>query len=132
MSDATVLGLERLRDAGIKLVVSSNSAQHFVDEFAVRERFRFDAVLGFDAGRGMAKGRPHVEHVVGTLGVQRRELLFCGDSLKDGDLARDCGIAFIGRLGTFSHDDFRRWDPAAVAVDDVLALAGYLLARAAA
>lgn len=128
----THAALEQLRARGLQLVVSSNGAQHFVDEFAARQTFRFDLVLGFDGARGFAKGRPHVDHTCATLGVPPARILFCGDSLKDGDLARDCGLGFVGRLGTFTHDDFRRWDPTCTAVEDVHALAALVAARAAA
>jgi phosphoglycolate phosphatase-like HAD superfamily hydrolase len=132
MPERTSAALARMQRAGIKVVVSSNSAQHFVDEFAARESFRFDLVLGFDAAAGLAKGQPHVEHTCRTLGVARGEIVFCGDSLKDGELARDCGIAFVGRLGTFSREEFRRWDARVPVVEDAHGLAVLLLARAAA
>jgi phosphoglycolate phosphatase-like HAD superfamily hydrolase len=132
MPERTVTGLEQMRRAGIKLVVSSNSAQHFVDEFAARETFRFDLVLGFDARVAMAKGKPHVEHACRTLGIALDQIVFCGDSLKDGELARDCGIAFVGRLGTFTRDEFRRWDASAPVVEDAHELASLLQSRVAA
>lgn len=134
MTPETVAGLEQLRRAGIKLIVSSNGAQHFVDQFQAQEAFRFDLALGFDAAAGLAKGEPHVERTLSTLGLSRDGIVFCGDSLKDGDLARECGLAFIGRLGTFNREEFRRWDAAAsiTCVDDIAALAAYLQARAAA
>ena len=132
MSDQTVAALERMRAAGMKLIVSSNSAQHFVDEFAARAAFRFDIALGFDAAAGLAKGLPHVLHTCTALGLRRDDIVFCGDSLKDGELACSCEIAFVGRLGTFTRDEFRRWDPNAAVVDDVHALALLLQSRAAA
>ena len=132
MSARTHAALEQLRDAGIKIIVSSNSAQHFVDEFATRETFRFDLALGFDASAGLAKGRPHVAHTCETLGIGLDEIVFCGDSLKDGELARECGIAFVGRLGTFTREDFQYWDAQVAVVDDAHALAELLQARAAA
>jgi phosphoglycolate phosphatase len=132
MSERTSAALERLRDAGIKVIVSSNSAQYFVDEFAAREAFRFDLVLGFDAAVGLAKGRPHVEHACAKLGLRREDIVFCGDSLKDGELARECGIAFVGRLGTFTREEFSRWDAQAMVVDDAHGLAVLLKSRAAA
>jgi phosphoglycolate phosphatase-like HAD superfamily hydrolase len=123
MMDAeTVTGLEGLRALGLKLIVSSNTGQAFVDDFARRERFAFDLALGFDAGLGLAKGRPHVEHACRTFALERSELLFCGDSLKDGELARSCGVAFVGRLGTFTLDDFRRDDAQAETVRNVIEL----------
>lgn len=74
----TLHALELLRSFGLKLVVSSSSAQHFVDEFATRQRFRFDLVLGFDAN--LAKGRPHVSRTCAAFGVATGEIVFCGDS----------------------------------------------------
>jgi phosphoglycolate phosphatase len=130
MTAQTVAALERMQRTGIKVIVSSNSAQHFVDEFQTREAFRFDLVLGF--GNGLAKGKPHVDHTCERLGLGRDEILFCGDSLKDGELARACGIAFVGRLGTFTSDEFRRWDPAVRVVEDAHALAALLQEQAAA
>jgi phosphoglycolate phosphatase-like HAD superfamily hydrolase len=128
----TLAALERLRSFGCKLVVSSNSAQYFVDEFAARQTIRFDLVLGFDAAAGLAKGRPHVERTCQELAVSTAQILFCGDSIKDGELAHACGLAFVARLGTFSAEDFRRWNPAVPAVADVHALAELVASRAAA
>ncbi len=132
MDETTIRGLEQLRALGLKLVVSSNGAQHFVDDFARRETFKFDLALGFDAARGLAKGRPHVEHTCQALGLAVPELLFCGDSLKDGELADQCGIPFVGRTGTFTHADFLRRDPAGRAVDTIVELADLVRAKAAA
>ncbi|CAN5914204.1 HAD family hydrolase [soil metagenome] len=132
MDELTIRGLEQLRALGLKLVVSSNGAQHFVDDFARREAFKFDLALGFDASRGLAKGRPHVEHTCQALGVAVADLVFCGDSLKDGELADQCGIPFVGRTGTFSRADFLQRDPAGSAVDSIVELADLVRAKAAA
>lgn len=132
MTDETIAGLEALRACGYRLVVSSNTEQPFVDEFARRARLRFDLWLGFDAARGLAKGPAHVERVCRELGVRADELVFCGDSLKDAELAEASGVAFVGRLGTFAASDFRVRDPDAVAVSSMLELAELLRARVAA
>jgi phosphoglycolate phosphatase-like HAD superfamily hydrolase len=132
MDADTVAGLEALRACGYRLVVSSNTGQPFVDDFARREAFPFDLALGFDAARGLAKGRPHVELACRELGVTTAELVFCGDSLKDAELAEECGIAFVGRLGTFTYGDFRARDPHALAVGGILELADLLRERIAA
>lgn len=132
LDSRTLRALERLRSFGMKLVVSSNSAQYFVDEFAARQTFRFDLVLGFDATQNLAKGRPHVERTCNELGALTPQIIFCGDSIKDGELAHECGLTFIARLGTFSHDDFRRWNPGVTAVADIHALAELVASRAAA
>lgn len=126
MDARTIEGLEALRALGLKLVVSSNTGQSVVDAFVAREGFAFDLALGFDPAQGLGKGRPHVERALAVFGVAREELLFVGDSLKDGDLADECGVPFIGRLGTFREVDFRQRDAAAVCVPHVAELAALL------
>ncbi|HLU66926.1 MAG TPA: HAD family hydrolase [Kofleriaceae bacterium] len=128
MDAGTVAALEDLRAMGIRLVVSSNTGQAFVDEFAAREAFRFDLALGFDPARGLAKGRPHVERATSELGVCNGDLLFVGDSLADAELADKSGVAFVGRLGTFQAEDFRRRDPRARTIGHVRELPGLLAA----
>jgi phosphoglycolate phosphatase len=132
MTVETVDGLAMLRRAGCKVIVSSNSAQHFVDEFAEREEFEFDLVLGFDAAQGLAKGAPHVELTCRRFGLSRDEIVFCGDSLKDGELARACELAFVARLGTFTAQEVQRWDAGVMCVDDIPSLAALVQARVAA
>lgn len=102
----TRAALHALRTRGIRLVLSSNTAQHFVDEFVARERFPFDLAFGFCAKRGLAKGEPHVQRTTAALAVGRKDILFVGDSLKDGELARTTGVGFVGRVGTFAAHQF--------------------------
>jgi phosphoglycolate phosphatase-like HAD superfamily hydrolase len=132
MDRETLAGLAGLRELGFKLVVSSNTGQDFVDDFARREPFAFDLALGFDAVRGLAKGQPHVEQTCKVFALERTELVFCGDSLKDAELAEGCGVAFIGRLGTFELDHFRGRNPHAIAVANVVELPALLRGRVAA
>jgi phosphoglycolate phosphatase-like HAD superfamily hydrolase len=132
MDAATVAGLTELRGLGYKLIVSSNASQRFVDEFAARESFKFELSLGFDAARSLAKGRPHVELTCRQLGLEPSDIVFCGDSLKDAELAMVCEVAFVGRLGTFTHADFCRIDPELSTVPHVVELPGLLRSRVAA
>jgi len=132
MDTQTLEGLAGLRELGFKLIVSSNTGQEFVDDFARRERFQFDLALGFDASKKLAKGRPHVEYACKVFALNTSELLFCGDSLKDAELAEACGVAFIGRLGTFQLADFRARDANATCVSNVIELPALLRARVAA
>jgi phosphoglycolate phosphatase-like HAD superfamily hydrolase len=129
MDAGTIEGLEALRELGLKLVVSSNTGQSVVDAFVEREGFRFDLALGFDPALGLGKGRPHVERALAVFAARPAELLFVGDSLKDADLAEECGVAFIGRLGTFRATDFQRRDPGAVCVPHVSDLAALLAGK---
>ncbi|MBW2732501.1 MAG: HAD family hydrolase [Deltaproteobacteria bacterium] len=96
--------LRELQARGVPVIISSNSAQHFVDELAARAPVDFDLALGF--GDGVAKGEPHVERVVREFSVEPEDILFCGDSLKDGELAERCGQRFVGVIGTFNQDAF--------------------------
>jgi phosphoglycolate phosphatase len=132
MDADTICGLEQLRALGMKLVVSSNGAQRFVDDFARKETLAFDLVLGFDASRDLAKGAPHVARTRRVLGLDLHELVFVGDSLKDAELAAACGIPFVGRIGTFARADFLRRDPGGAPVDSISELAHILGAKAAA
>jgi phosphoglycolate phosphatase-like HAD superfamily hydrolase len=117
MDDVTVVGLEALRGRGISLVVSSNGMQEHVDHFAARYDGLFDLALGF--GGGLAKGEPHVGAVCRAAGVNRSLLAFVGDSLRDGELAVECGVRFIGRTGTFERSAFERKFPDAPVVDRI-------------
>jgi phosphoglycolate phosphatase-like HAD superfamily hydrolase len=119
MDADTLAGLRALRARGLKLIVSSNTGQAVVDMFVAREGFPFDLALGFDRERGLAKGEPHVARVCDSLGTARAELLFLGDSLADRALAVASSVDFVGRLGTFRDEDFRRADPAVRTVQSV-------------
>lgn len=126
LDGATLDALRRLRASGLSLVVSSNSAQRLVDEFAARQHLRFELLLGFDVAANLAKGAPHVRRTCEALGVSAGEIVFCGDSIKDGELAHECGIRFVARLGTFSRAEFRRWHADVLAVDDIQELCALL------
>ncbi len=134
MDTATRAALTDLRDLGIKVVLSSNTGQEFVDEFTSAEPFPFDLALGFDDAVAMAKGRPHVERTLATFEVDNQEVWFVGDSLKDGELAAQNGLSFFGRLGTFSAADFARrapGTPTIAAIADLIDLVAPPLVRSA-
>jgi phosphoglycolate phosphatase-like HAD superfamily hydrolase len=114
--DATWM-LRRLHEMGTRVVISSNSAQRFVDEFQRDAPLTFDLALGY--GDGLAKGRPHVELVCCSFNVNPHEILFVGDSLKDGELAQRCGQRFVGRTGTFHRNDFTAEFPDAAVIDRI-------------
>ena len=117
MDDPTRRALHWLRQQGMHVVVSSNAAQHFVDDFADRSGFSFSLVLGF--GDGLAKGRPHVEAVQRDLRLGPDQILFVGDSLKDGELARQCGLRFAAHAGTFQPSAFWKKFPGSPVLDRI-------------
>ncbi len=104
-SDDVRTAINGLSSRGILTIVSSNNFQHLVDAFVARDPgIRFDLVLG--ARDNFYKGQDHFEHIERTCGIDRRQMLFVGDSLKDGERALGCGVPFVGRLGTFTREDF--------------------------
>lgn len=122
IDELTLEGLAALRGDGFNLVLSSNTGQDVVDDFVERGEFQFDLALGFDADMGLAKGQPHVDRTMAKFSVASHEILFVGDSLKDGELAASTGVHFVGRIGTFSRDDFDRTFPGGHAIGNVVEL----------
>jgi phosphoglycolate phosphatase-like HAD superfamily hydrolase len=104
MSGETRRALERLRQRGVRVGVSSNNGVDNVAAFARAAGFAFDLVLGY--GDGLAKGKPHLDAASRTFGVDRPEMLFVGDSLHDGEIAEREGVPFVGLATTFSPERF--------------------------
>jgi FMN phosphatase YigB (HAD superfamily) len=63
-------------------------------------------VLGFRYG--FEKGKDHFDYVMKKCGLNREELIFVGDSLKDAEKAITNGVRFIGLCGIFSKEDFQK------------------------
>lgn len=96
--------LERVKARGVRVALSSNNGVENVADFARNADFTFDLVLGF--GGGLAKGKPHLDVLSRTFGVDRQEMLFVGDSIHDGEIAEREGVPFVGLAGTFSFERF--------------------------
>jgi phosphoglycolate phosphatase len=121
---ATIATLERLRQAGVRVGISSNNYQTEVDRFAERARVRLDLALGF--GPALAKGEPHFRLACTWFGCARSELLFVGDSLTDASLAEAAGVPFVAKLGTFTAASFRAAAPWAPLIQSVAGLLSLL------
>ena len=113
--------IETLRGEGYAVVISSNNFQHLLDQFVAREGVVFDAVLG--CRENFYKGHQHFRHIEEMLGVRRDEIVFVGDSLLDGVKARECGVRFVAKTGTFTADAFRRAHPGVPTVERIGELA---------
>jgi phosphoglycolate phosphatase-like HAD superfamily hydrolase len=120
MPHETRRALERLREMGVRVAVSSNNGVRNVEAFASNAGFAFDLVLGF--GDGLAKGRPHIDATSRVFGVGRQEMLFVGDSLHDGEMAEREGIPFVGLATTFSPERFQLRFPHAAVIRRFAAL----------
>ena len=112
--------LKHLREKGIKVAVSSNNFQELVDKFVGQTGIVFDMVLGFKPD--FAKGKDHFEHILRETGLKAEEMIFVGDSIKDGERARDFGIDFIGKEGIFSRNEFKRHFPDAKVISTLAEL----------
>jgi len=93
-----------LKSKGYITVVSSNNFQDIIEEYLKRHNIEFDSILGF--GNGLAKGSSHIDYLISKFGLKREEILMVGDSLKDGELALDNGIGFIGKTGINTKQNF--------------------------
>lgn len=121
----TVAAVEALRKRGIRVVVSSNNFQELVDEFCARhDHVSFDLVLG--ARDGFYKGADHFRVVAERFAVTFAEMLFVGDSLKDAERALACGVAFIGKVGTFTREEFEARFPGVRTIERLTDLEGML------
>ncbi len=107
--EETKTTLQELRSSGIKVGVSSNNFQKLVEEYIQKHSLELDLVLGFR--QGFAKGEAHFKQVLKHFNVSVGEMLFVGDSLEDGREAKEFGIDFIARSGTFSAALFQEKFP---------------------
>lgn len=94
---------------GYRLCVSSNNHEKNVSLRLKAVRNYFSLILGYRGN--FMKGQAHFNAVLEYFGVARDALLFIGDSLNDARIARESGVPFAARLGTFSADDFNAIDP---------------------
>lgn len=94
-----------LRGAGIKVCVSSGNYEDLILDFMGKRGLEVDLVMGFRPG--FEKGRDHFEHAMQMFGSDPGSTVFVGDSIKDGERARDSGIAFIGKTGLVEREKFK-------------------------
>lgn len=104
MLPATLAALRSLARRGVRVVVSSNNGIENVELFARVNPFPFSLLCGF--GDGMHKGKPHFDRIERELGIPRHAMLFTGDSLHDGDIAKAEGVPFVGVATTFAREAF--------------------------
>lgn len=94
-----------LRYKGIKVAISSNNHQEVLERFLDNADVRFDAVLGYRDN--FSKGPKHFQHLSRQLKIAGDLMIFIGDSLKDAEKAKDHGIDFVAKAGTFSKQTFQ-------------------------
>ncbi len=117
--------IDTLRRNGITTVVSSNNFQELVDAHVEKIGIKFDIVLGFKPN--FAKGKDHFDHIEQKLGTNPDEIIFVGDSIKDGERALSCGVNFIGKEGTFPAERFKKTFPEAGVISSISELVDILV-----
>jgi len=102
--DDTIETIGYLRGKGYMTIISSNNFKEVIEDYLNPRGLKVDEVLGFSGG--LSKGRSHVEYISGRYGFKKDEIILVGDSLKDAELAKECGIGFIGKTGLNSKEGF--------------------------
>ncbi len=103
-SKDTIATMESLKRQGLQIAISSGNFKDLVNKFLENENLQFHYILGFE--KNFAKGEAHFRFIQEQTGCTKRELLFVGDSLQDAEKAAEYGVPFIGKLGTFTRNDF--------------------------
>lgn len=111
--------------AGLKVAVCSNNTQENVSRFVAQHSVRFDHVLGFR--EGFSKGAEHFEHIRRREGLSLEQMVFVGDSIRDGEKTLAYGIDFIARTGTFTAEQFRGRFPDVLVIDALAELVDILV-----
>lgn len=107
--------VRRIRQSGIKACVSSGNYEELIAEVLEVRGLEFDLVMGFRPG--FEKGIDHFRFAMGTFGATADQVLFVGDSKKDGLAARSAGVRFIARAGLLSAEEFADALPGVLVID---------------
>lgn len=101
--------IRRIRSMGLSLAITSNNFQTLLDRFVRDDPDLFDLVLGFCDDYN--KGPTQFTRVIDTFGVDRRHMLFAGDSLSDVRKALAFGVDFVAVAGTLRPESFHSLFP---------------------
>jgi phosphoglycolate phosphatase-like HAD superfamily hydrolase len=106
--------LQRWRDSGLLVVISSNNLEQYVERLA--RDWPVDCALGYRAPSagdpGFAKGEPHFTAIEARFGIDRSAFLFTGDSPNDAHIAAAARVRFRALLtDAFGPEDFERAVP---------------------
>lgn len=99
--------LRKIKEKGYLTAVSSSTTKPIIEEYVKKKKIiKFlDDIVGFYPG--FEKGKHHFDYLMEKFKLEKEELVYVGDSLKDMERAFNAGIKFYGRLGPmFSAQDF--------------------------
>ena len=92
------------------LAVSSNNFEELVKKYMADNKvFVFDEILGFR--EGFSKGKDHFEYIMRKYDLERKNIVFIGDSWWDAKVALDNGIEFIAITRTFPKEEWKEKFP---------------------
>lgn len=113
LPDAVRSMFVRWRDEGIRIAVSSNNLEVYVERMA--REWPVDCALGYRREGNFGKGEDHFAALESHFGIPRREFLFIGDSPNDARIALGAGVRFRGLMtAAFTAADFHAIDPGIV------------------
>lgn len=112
--------LHSLKERGVKLgIVStkrSDTLEIILERHGVRRDLEF--VIGSDRVKKYKPDPEGLNIALELLGVERGELLFCGDTVIDAGAAKNAGVDFAAVLnGTTPAEDFEKWPHVHVSPD---------------
>jgi phosphoglycolate phosphatase len=119
-----------IRKRGIRVCLSSGNVESIILPLIEARGLAVDLVMGWRPG--FEKGPDHFRLAAETFGAPLDRILFVGDSLKDGEAAREAGIRFGARAGLVCKHDLERvlpGTPILTTLDEVLPLLGINIAR---
>jgi phosphoglycolate phosphatase-like HAD superfamily hydrolase len=114
-----------IREAGIKVCISSGSRQPLIERFLVARGLTVDLVMGYRPD--FEKGPQHFRFAAETFGSALNRVVFIGDSVRDGLFGRAAGVDFIGKSGLVPAEMLRRALPGVTVIEllpEVLPLLG--------
>jgi phosphoglycolate phosphatase-like HAD superfamily hydrolase len=115
-----VPAVSALRNAGIKVCVSSSNLEDLIRSLLRARGLQVDLVMGFRPG--FEKGLDHFEFAGSAFNTDPARLVFVGDSYRDGITARSAGIRFIARAGLLDAGRIRDLLPEVPVVNSLLEL----------
>jgi len=87
------------------ICVSSSTIQSLIEQYCQEKQLIVDCILGYRPN--FEKGKDHFDYILRKYNLSSSNLVYVGDSLKDADRARSSNVAFIGRIGLFSEQEFQ-------------------------
>lgn len=113
--------IEYLKHRGYITGVSSSNSPCIIKRYFNEQKVEFDEYLGYENAE-FTKGKPHFEYIKKKYGLNNENIIFIGDSIKDGERAIANGVKFIAKTGINSREDFQAVYGSVTVVDALIEL----------